>query len=118
MAVKRKYWKNPEKFQVKCKQWKKDHPSNVAQHKTRDYQIHRDFIRSLKDKPCTDCGIKYPFYIMEFDHRGGKRCNVSGMKGKSILAILEEVAKCDVVCSNCHQSREYHRKVDKGDDAG
>jgi hypothetical protein len=28
----------------------------------------KEWLRSLKEKPCTDCNIQYPYYVMQFDH--------------------------------------------------
>lgn len=71
----------------------------------------RHLINNLKDKPCTDCGINYSVIVMQFDHRPGeiKLHNVSQMESKSVVQILAEVAKCDVVCANCHALRTYER---------
>lgn len=46
---------------------------------------------------------------MDFDHvRGSKVGNVSEMLGSTSLAdLLMEIAKCDVVCANCHRLRTY-----------
>lgn len=69
----------------------------------------------IKDVPCTDCGVKYPPYVMDFDHvRGTKKYNVSSMvsRGMSEKTLLEEIAKCEVVCSNCHRARTYNRRED------
>ena len=66
-----------------------------------------------KDVPCTDCGIKYAPYVMDFDHvRGIKSYNVSSMvnKGVSVKNIEAEISKCEVVCSNCHRERTYKRR--------
>lgn len=70
------------------------------------------FIRSLKDKPCTDCDIKYPYYVMEFDHLRDKQFTFSRRKtlGKGRQTILDEASKCEVVCSNCHKERTYQRR--------
>lgn len=36
-------------------------------------------IRASKNKPCVDCNIKYPYYVMEFDHvRETKLFNIGG----------------------------------------
>lgn len=69
---------------------------------------------SLKNVPCTDCGENYPSYIMDFDHLDGntKYQNVSALinsKGK----LLEEIKKCEIVCSNCHRERTFNRFMEK-----
>jgi hypothetical protein len=74
-------------------------------------------IRSLKKKPCYDCGGKYSYYVMDFDHLEPKTklCNVGRMAGQSISQkrILAEVAKCELVCANCHREREHRRRKRK-----
>lgn len=69
------------------------------------------FIRSLKDQPCSDCGRKFPHYVMDFDHREGKSVNLSHPRVKrwGKERILREASKCDVVCANCHRIRTYER---------
>lgn len=72
--------------------------------------FNRDIMRGAKDKPCEDCGIKYPPYVMDFDHvRGEKVRKVSGLTNGSTAVILAEIAKCDVVCANCHRERTFQR---------
>ncbi len=72
----------------------------------------RKLIASIKDRPCTDCDIKYPPYIMQFDHliSTEKRQDVSDMDGYSIELILKEIQKCELVCANCHAERTHRRK--------
>ena len=57
-----------------------------------------------------DCGITYPWYVMDFDHRRGKKkfsiC-VAAQRGWSIKTIQEEIDKCDAVCANCHRIRTF-----------
>lgn len=70
----------------------------------------REFISSLKNVPCADCCLSYPSYCMDFDHvRGTKRRGLSNMVDYGREAILEEAAKCDVVCANCHRVRTGSR---------
>lgn len=74
----------------------------------------RDYIHRLKSsKPCMDCGVIYPYYVMDFDHvRGTKveRINVlSQSAGKENLEA--ELAKCDLVCANCHRERTHQRRL-------
>ena len=51
--------------------------------------------------------------VMDFDHvRGEKVANVSSIwSRKSWEAVLEEVAKCEVVCANCHRLRTWSRRA-------
>lgn len=73
----------------------------------------RQAVRDLKEVPCADCGTEYPYYVMDFDHvRGEKISNVSRMAAIAANAQLrEEVAKCDVVCANCHRERTHRRQM-------
>ncbi|MDP9274709.1 MAG: hypothetical protein M3O99_03830 [Chloroflexota bacterium] len=68
------------------------------------WRAHAKLLEQLRDVPCTDCGIRYPSYVMQFDHRDSsqKDYTVTRMIGRAGRAkILEEVAKCDIVCANC-----------------
>lgn len=71
----------------------------------------RSFIYSLKEKnPCVDCGVSYPYYVMDFDHKYDKNFNVSQMTSRyGKEKLLEEIAKCDIVCANCHRERTYSK---------
>lgn len=74
----------------------------------------------LKRVPCTDCGRRFPAFVMDFDHRDGveKLGNVSTLvKIWTWQRLLTEVAKCDVVCSNCHRIRTALR-AGWSDDSG
>lgn len=64
---------------------------------------------------CSDCKVKYAYYVLDFDHRPGeiKLGSVGDMIKRLDWKLLhEEIAKCDVVCSNCHRERTYRRIVE------
>lgn len=70
----------------------------------------RALVYELKNKPCADCDIQYPPYVMQFDHvRGEKKFELWQWMSKSIRLITEEAEKCEVVCANCHAERTYQR---------
>lgn len=75
----------------------------------------RLLIEKAKSVPCTDCGIPYPTYVMDFDHcRGIKSFTISNQlstKNPTEKTLLEEIAKCDVVCANCHRHRSWMRQT-------
>ena len=77
----------------------------------------RRFIQEKKSQPCTDCGTTYPHWIMDFDHLPGKtklvEISVMVSKGCSLARIETEIAKCEVVCANCHRNRTYMRRTQK-----
>ena len=77
------------------------------------WRANAQMLRELCEVPCADCGERYPSCAMQFDHREGtsKKFLVSRMIHRSRKAILEEVAKCDIVCANCHRERTYQRRM-------
>ena len=48
---------------------------------------------------------------MDFDHLRDKKFNISNSMGMPEAALLAEIAKCEVVCSNCHRIRTEKRRV-------
>jgi hypothetical protein len=79
----------------------------------------RAIIRQAKDMECADCGVRYPFYVMDFDHRkgAGKLFNIGrdALSGRCSLDDLRrEISKCDVVCANCHRERTHGSTIELG----
>lgn len=71
-----------------------------------------ELINSYKSVPCKDCGIEYPHYVMDFDHiSDNKFMDISKMRKRRMAfsKIIEEIKKCEVVCSNCHRERTNSR---------
>lgn len=102
--------------QSQCKScrklWFADHYSNnkeyykernkVTQAKTR--QWYRDFKATLS---CQVCGENHPA-CLDFHHRDAseKDIAVGAAVTYSRAKLLREIAKCDVLCANCH--RKHH----------
>ncbi len=58
----------------------------------------------LDDEVCVDCG-EARSNVLQFDHMYGvKRANVTDMVGGGYAwaTILQEIAKCEIRCANCH----------------
>lgn len=71
-----------------------------------------ELIRRLKSVPCAGCGLGYPYFVMAFDHvEGPKLFNVGQRANSTVERLLEEIAKCEVVCANCHADRTYRRML-------
>lgn len=81
-----------------------------GEYQRRRRQENQAYINDLKSAPCTDCGRGYPPYVMDFDHvRGAKHKRLAQLTGGSRQAIDAEIAKCELVCSNCHRIRTHTR---------
>jgi hypothetical protein len=72
------------------------------------YNDKVEAINTLKSAiGCRKCGDKR-YYVLDFHHRNPKEKDIviSDCTRKSLNALLKELKKCDVLCSNCH--REWH----------
>lgn len=121
--------KTETKLQSKCKEcarkyskehYRKNRKKYLERNILYDKRIKVEYaekIASLKDFPCMDCGIKYPRHVMDFDHREGEKkvgaIAILIRRKTGLKTLLAEVAKCDVVCSNCHRERTYQRRIAK-----
>lgn len=54
---------------------------------------------------------------MQFDHLGDKLFTISNAGATSVERLLAEIAKCEVVCANCHAERTYQRTQCRGKDS-
>ena len=94
------------------KEWRDNHYDKNREYyrakAKRERKKVKQIITDAKKRPCTDCGIQYPPYVMDFDHLRDKKFNISGAAGRAgPVSILEELAKCEVVCANCHRERTH-----------
>jgi hypothetical protein len=67
-------------------------------------------LSHLRSHPCVDCGEVDPV-VLEFDHVGPKRAEVSILVSRGVREPLlaAEIARCQVVCANCHRRRTARR---------
>lgn len=97
------------------KEWYDNYYKNSPKEKARLYKNRdearaamRQFLNEVKNVPCADCGVKYPPYVMDFDHLGDKEFNISN-GSMSLAKVKAEIEKCEVVCANCHRVRTHTR---------
>lgn len=97
-------------MKVYCKACSKKHFSkNEKTYRTRKWQ----WLQSLKDgKACTDCGVAYPYYVLQWDHcKGEKEFHIGTAIRLGYDRIRQEVEKCELVCGNCHAERTHQRRT-------
>ncbi len=69
------------------------------------------WLRDIKAKHgCKDCKDITNPVLLDFDHMDDKSFTISRMIGMSQANLSREVAKCEIVCSNCHRVRTQVRK--------
>lgn len=67
-------------------------------------------VEYFRSHPCVDCGEGDPV-VLDFDHLRDKSFNIGrALNYRKWSAIVEEIAKCEVVCSNCHRRRTARRR--------
>lgn len=111
--------KDPQQRKLFERQYYKDHREaflrRAKARRAGDLAKRRAFLLEAKNKPCADCGLRYPYYVMDFDHREPAKKSftvaVDGVR-VGIRKLQQELDKCDVVCSNCHRERTYQRAVE------
>jgi hypothetical protein len=110
-------------YQSYCKPCKKadDHKRHA------DNRVHRVELQKLRrvglaawmwqikrENSCTDCAGFFHPIAMQWDHiEDNKEIEISNAvkMGWSTNRILQEVAKCELVCANCHAIRTYNRRI-------
>lgn len=84
--------------------------SNWGDTSNKHRQKYYQRINEFKAQPCTDCGKSFPPIAMDFDHvRGEKVLSIAQMRSVHWDLVLIELAKCEVVCANCHRVRTSTR---------
>lgn len=117
-AVKQHAWHevNADKKNEYSRRWYKNNkPTALARNANcRRAKIAR-MVERFKSAPCMDCRQSYPPCVMDFDHRPEER-KLFGLGGTAIAAyalerVMAEIAKCDLVCANCHRLRTQRRRT-------
>ena len=118
---------DPAKRYVKEREWRLAHAEQTYAYQKAYQLTHRPELNALArdrtarrygilqdikmESGCADCGYKEHPEALEFDHvRGEKLFTISASMARSAAVMEAEIAKCEVVCSNCHHVRSAQRK--------
>lgn len=92
------YYANKEQYQERNRKAKEEKAAYIREYKT--------------SRGCMDCGGKFPSFVLELDHLDSSQ----KLYTPATLANLgswnklhAELAKCEVVCANCHRIRTAKR---------
>lgn len=94
--------------------YRRDNPEKVTEWRQKYRRRNLMHVLNIKmSTPCADCGEHYPPVCMDFDHLDGedKESSISALmnQGASLARIDAEIAKCELVCANCHRIRTAAR---------
>lgn len=96
---------------ARSRRYRTEDPARWREMKRKFLADRRARVDALKTGPCTDCGQTFPPECMDFDHvRGEKFSDVGKMYDYSEELLKAEIAKCELVCANCHRTRTKNRR--------
>ncbi len=88
-------------------QRKREAVSRYSAKKRVQMRTARDLAKNV---PCADCGGQFPPECMDFDHVSGDKVgDLSNMWSFGEARLIAEIAKCELVCANCHRTRTKNR---------
>ena len=89
----------------------RNNPKVLRQYRVSRREWFREAIDSLKlELGCTDCGYNANPEALDFDHLEDKKMAVAHGTLASWPKVLNEMAKCEIVCANCHRIRTGQRR--------
>ena len=109
-------YRDPERQREAERRWYHANKATVAAKKDRKRKRLREIVREAKSRPCADCGQTYPYYVMDLDHTGEDKSMIVSklVNFGATQRLLDEIAKCEVVCANCHRERTWRRMQTPG----
>lgn len=97
---------------IRCANYRARNPAQAKANHARWREARRNWVNLKKAAPCKDCGGTFPPVCMDFDHLGDKSFEIAKHYARvGIKRLEQEIAKCDLVCANCHRIRTFSRLV-------
>jgi hypothetical protein len=91
-----------DRFNAAWRNWYSRNADRKMSWQRRRTAVNKEWWREFKaTKTCSICGETAP-ECLEFHHR-----NPAEKSRASKERVLAEVAKCDVLCANCHAKRHW-----------
>jgi hypothetical protein len=79
----------------------------------KEKEVYKQIILDAKKVGCLYCDEKHPA-ALDFHHRdpSQKTYNISNwVRFTNPKRLLEEIAKCDVICANCHRKLHHEENT-------
>lgn len=101
---------NKEYYRQKSKEHYKKYKEQYSARNKEQRARTKNIILEAKSSGCFVCDEAEPA-CLDFHHIKGKDMIVSAMLGMNDTRVKEEIAKCVIVCANCH--RKIHAGIIK-----
>lgn len=108
MERKRANPKFKEQEALKARRWRKAHPERYKEVYRAEFEKRKRILLNARVGGCITCGELDPA-CLDFHHRdpSTKEGHIGEFRKFGLDRLFAEIAKCDVLCSNCH--RKHHR---------
>jgi len=112
---------NPELVKARRKKWAEDNKELINSYSKNHRNTRREFLDIVKlETGCELCGYNDHPRALQFDHikPEDKEFTISSLLTCAMDKLLKEIAKCRVLCANCHsvhswQEQHWKSKKDK-----
>lgn len=104
-------YKDPKKQKQAQRKWYFKNKEKLTQANRKDRKKKQEYVNKIKSQPCVDCGLTYPYYVMDLDHVDGDKINSISylVRHGGWDKLVKEVDKCQVRCANCHRIMTFKR---------
>lgn len=97
---------------AKARRYREAHPDRYRKAWQRAHETKRQLLLDARIGGCLVCGEKHPA-CLDFHHRDGKTDklgDIGTMRHFGIKRLNAEIAKCDVLCANCHRKHHWQER--------
>lgn len=97
---------------AKTKRWRVAHPEEYREQYQTTHEKKKQILLDARASGCIKCGEKHPA-CLDFHHRDGlanKLGDIATMRRFGMKRLRAEIAKCDVLCANCHRKHHYDER--------
>jgi alkylhydroperoxidase family enzyme len=108
---------NPEAARVAARAYEARNAERLKQQRLDRVEAKHAIVDAVRAAGCSRCPEKDPD-CLDFHHRDpATKTNslaklINGVRRLSVL--MEEIAKCDVLCANCHRKLHARERREKG----
>lgn len=103
-----------ERAAVNQKTWRTEHPEENRLRWQADHARKKKVLNDARAGGCVRCPEKR-LPCLDFHHRdpAEKDGNIGEFRRYARKKLLAEIAKCDVLCANCHRMHHYDERQSK-----